>query len=509
MSDSNIVDIKAEAARLREKAKRDKEKYAAADEVADRVTGAQYKNREESEDKSKDLKEMNFRYAFVHSLGGKPMIKTTVYNEFHKKEIVEFITPESLIQIYANRQAEETITDKRGAMQLGKWWLQHVYRKDYVTATFEPDKAPGEYHVLDQYKVQRNDPLEDKYVTYFNMWEGFGVEPKKGNWKKFIAHIYRILCNSDPVKFKYTMRWLAWAVQNPGEPAQVAMIFKGRKGAGKGVILQTMVKIFGRHGMTIANREHLTGKHNEHLSNCSFLFADEAYHPGDKEVEGILKNLITEPSLTTEPKFRNIKTSRNCLHIVMATNADWVIPATEDERRYFINEVENKYAKSAIDDSTRQEYFNGLWKELADGGYSAILYGLQQMQLGDWHPRNDVPETAELRKQIAMSLPKLKHAFLTMLEDGIFPGSRNGSGECVITRENLTEYLQSLDSNNKTLTGKAVAKLCDDLGIKKLRTNKARHLVFPELDDLRRKWVKTVSKVDWRYNEEWDVSNKF
>jgi hypothetical protein len=61
-------------------------------------------------------------------------------------------------------------------------------------------------------------------------------------------------------------------------------------------------------------------------------------------------------------------------------------------------------------------------------GPSAMLYDLLKINLTNWHPRNNIPETSELRKQIQMSLPKLKYAFHQMLEDGVFPGHENGKG---------------------------------------------------------------------------------
>lgn len=510
---AEIIDIKAEKEKLKEKIKRDME--MASTSVVDTIGDidaikSNYPNREAAERDCPDLRQMNASHAFVRSYGGKAVVTNLVYNEFYKKEIIEFLTPETIQIIYCNRMAEETLNDKKGALQLGKWWLLHPHRKEYATVTFEPSKPPGEYHRVDNQKLQRNDVLEDKFKTYFNLWEGFAVEPVKGCWKNTLKHIYNILCNSDSTKFKYVMRWLAWSVQNPGTRAEVALIFKGKKGAGKGVILQAMCDLFGRHGLVISNREHLTGKHNEHLATCSFLFADEAYYPGDKEAEGIMKNIITEKSLTTEPKFKGLKIGNNCLHIAMATNSDWVISAGDDERRYFINEVDNKYSKNAMPDNLRQRYFNKIWKELDSAGLSAILYDLQHMQLGEWHPRHDVPETEELRRQIAMSLPKLKYAFLSMIEDGVFPGALDGQGRYIISNKNLTGYFHSMDPANKSITTKQVAKLCSDLGITTDRDKHSRFYVFPQLGELRKAWNFKVAKVDdWSLSDAWEVNTAY
>lgn len=469
-----------------------------------------------------DLKEMNTRYAFVHNYGGKPAIKTMVYSELHGRNVVEFMGIDSIYAIYMNRIAKETEGYKNGGTSLGKWWMIQEHRKEYVGVTFEPDRAPGEYEVVDDFKVLRaqTEKTTDIHVTYFNTWEGFAILPIKGSWKKLRKHIYVVLCNKDKRKFKYVIKWLAWSVQNPGERAEVALIFKGRKGAGKGIILQAMVEIFGAHGMTISNREHLTGKHNQHLATTSFLYADEAYYPGDKEVEGILKNLITERTITTEPKFKEVRISRNCLHIVMATNADWIIPATEDERRYFINEVDAKYAKGQLLDHDREKYFDEIWQErlgtkdesgkYRKEGTAAMLHDLLKMNLTNWHPRNSVPETAELRKQIAMSLPRLKYAILHMLEDGVFPGSRNGSGELAITSANFLDYIHSLDPANKTITGKALVSILKEIGVTTYKIGPARGYIFPELNIMRQNWdTRIMRNTEWRLSETWEIDKSF
>lgn len=453
-------------------------------------TGLQDTDRAKAEKLMPELAQMNEKHAFIHSLGGKPMVLSHVYNEFFMKDIVEFITPESVIMRYSNQVAPESSPMDKN-IPMGKWWLGCAHRKEYETATFEPDKPAGEY--------SRNGKL------IFNTWEGFAIEPKRGSWKHTLKHIYEILCNKDRAKFKYVMRWLAWCVQNPGRQAEVALIFKGKKGAGKGAILTHFSKIFGRHGIVIANREHLTGKHNAHLESSCFLFADEAYKPGDREVEGILKNLITEPSLAVEPKFRNLKITRNCLHICMATNDEWIIPATEDERRFFINQVDNKYAKGECSDYKREQYFKKVWEELEADGLNAMLYDLKYMQLEEYHPRYGIPMTEELKKQISMSLPKVKTAMFYFLEEGLFPGVKEDN-KYLITIESLLEYIHNLDQHNyKTISRKVLTSLLTEIGIPTHRTSFKRYWHFPELGAARQLWNEKVTECPWDVSATWQM----
>src|SRR6185503_3069857 len=160
-----------------------------------------------------------------------------------------------------------------------------------------------------------------------------------------------------------------------------------------------MVRIFGQHATHISSIKHLVGHFNVHLRDACLLFADEAYWPGDKRGEGELKRLITEPTLFIEPKFVDAMTVQNMLHVLMASNEDWIVPAGEFERRYAVFEVSERKRQD-------QNWFGPLNEALEHGGYQAMLHDLLQLDLGDWHPRA-IPMTEALRKQQLRSLQPL------------------------------------------------------------------------------------------------------
>lgn len=438
------------------------------------------------------LEDMNKKHAFVCFLGGKPMVMSWVYNEVYEREVIEFVSPDSIMMRYSNQTVPG---GRRGdtPTPLGKWWIGHTDRREYDTVTFEPKRDPGDFKLSNG-------------KSYFNLWEGFTERPLAGSWQRTKRHLYNILSNRDPVKFKYAIRWLAWCVQNPGTRAEVAVVFKGKKGAGKGFIFTQMVKLFGRHGMSISNRDHLTGKHNSHLMMLSFLFADEAYYPGDKDIEGCLKQLITEPALTVEPKFQNTKLSLNCLHIGMSTNNEWVIPASEDERRFYINEVDSKLAKNQVSDAVRKEYFTKLWGEMESGGRAAMLYDLLNMDLKDWHPRDDIPETDELRRQKDLSMTRADKCVLAFLEEGIFPGVYRGPKlGYVVSVGTLIQFMDRIDPQNSKITTKARATIFKELGAVSERQNGERIWIFPPLGELRKNWNQVRGRYDWEDYSDWEV----
>ena len=190
----------------------------------------------------------------------------------------------------------------------GIWWLNNPLRRQYAGLVFIPGGA----------KVIDND---------LNLWRGWGIEPKKGSWRLLRRHIYKVLANRNKGSFKYIVRWTAWAFQNPALMAEVALVFRGERGSGKGLFGRTMCRAFGQHGLHVSSHRHLIGNFNAHQMDCAMLFADEAFWPGDKSAEGILNRLITEDTLTIEFKGVDSFASANRLKLILSSNADWVVPA--------------------------------------------------------------------------------------------------------------------------------------------------------------------------------------
>jgi hypothetical protein len=206
-------------------------------------------------------------------------------------------------------------------------------------------------------------------TNQLNLWRGFGVKAKAGKWPLMRAHMREVMAAGIEEQDSCNFRWMTWAVQNPGQQAEVALVFRGLKGTGKGTLGIALCRIFGPHGLQIANKKHLIGSFNMQMSQCSFLFADEAYWPGDKEGEGALKRLITEPTLTIEPKGLDLFTVPNNLRVMIAGNEEWITPASSDERRFAVNEV-------TADRKGDLAHFNALYAELSYGGLAAMLHDL-------------------------------------------------------------------------------------------------------------------------------------
>jgi hypothetical protein len=317
-------------------------------------------------------------------------------------------------------------------------------------------------------------------------------------------HIREVLANNDSESEQYILNWLAWCVQNPAEQAEVALVLQGGRGTGKGVVGRTLCNLFGQHGLHISSTSHLAGQFNAHLLDCAFLFADEAFWPGDKSTEGTLKRLITEDTLMIERKGVDAVPSDNMLHILMSSNEDWIVPAGLDERRFAIFSLADTYQKDEV-------YFAPLYTELEAGGAAAMLHDLLSIDLTDWHPRRDIPNTEALLEQQMLTLQQnpLRFYDYHLHETGRLPRSHDDLyrvGDAVAAADLLKHArscvsLKQAGHINETSLGRYLREhvKCTEAP----RTNNRRHYTFPPLQEGRVRWQRQLRGIKWNDRNEW------
>lgn len=229
-----------------------------------------------------------------------------------------------------------------------------------------------------------------------NLWKGFSVEPKEGDWGLFKDLMRNVLCYQDRRAYEYLYNWTAWCIQNPSELAGVAVVLRGKEGTGKGTFALELVKAFGAHGIQISSAEHLVGRFNMHREFACLLFADEAFFAGSHETSNKLKTLITEEAEMREAKYLPAYTARNRLKIIMATNNEWAVRTSAEARRYFVLDVSDRRMQDL-------EYFGAIKAQMEGGGRAAMLWELSRVDLTGWE-RRKIPNTSGLESQKLASL---------------------------------------------------------------------------------------------------------
>lgn len=301
-------------------------------------------------------------------------------------------------QAFKDFYEDETVTPFGAKRPVGvaELWLSSPNRRKYDGIVMDPDGRPENAGKL-------------------NLWRGWGVEGRRtgGSWSMLDELIGDVLCDRDGPAHEYVVNWIAYMLQNPSVLPEAAIAFRGEEGTGKGTLGRVLMRVAGEHGLTVASTGQLAGRFNSHLRNVVFLFADEAFWPGHKEGEGTLKQLVTEPVISFEAKGKDIVPGRNMVHLMLASNEDWVVPAGPTSRRFFVSDVSSRRRGD-------RAWFGRLWAQLEEGGYEQMVHDLSRLDIGAWTP-SMIPHTEALGTQRLLSLDPLDKWWLELLKDGDLP----------------------------------------------------------------------------------------
>jgi len=338
--------------------------------------------------------EFNANY-FVLSEAGRTMIYAPKRDHQLQRDYFERITFPDFLRLYLNRFVKTGVNEKNGEpiySQAAEIWLRHRNRRQFIRGVvFDPSGRKQDDGVL-------------------NLWQGFGVKRQDGSCEKFKQHLLNGICCKNATLNKYVLDWMADVVHHPDKQGEIALVLRGKEGCGKGILGHAMKRLLGQHGIAISNAKHLVGHFNAHLRDTVLLFADEAFYAGDKAHTGILKSLITESDLLIEAKYQNAATAKNYLHIIMASNEQWVVPASLESRRFVVLDVD----ASHIGD---HNYFAAIQHELEHGGYEALLDELLDRDISNVTLRN-IPVTDALITQRKLSLDTTEAWWLDCLSRG-------------------------------------------------------------------------------------------
>ena len=344
------------------------------------------------------IEEMNQEHAVVW-LGGKLRIlrQNIIDNTF------DFVSVYDFKQFYANQKydVEVKVNGKVTikTVDIANIWMASKHRKDYKGGVvFDPsDRCGGDC---------------------LNLYKGFTCEPIPGDWSLMRQHVLEVVCGGNVEYFAYLMAWCARMFQDPGGTRPgVAVVMRGGKGAGKGIFINALGDILGQHFLPVANVGQITGRFNSHLAQAILLFADEAFFAGDKRQEGPLKALITEDHITFEKKGVDSVKMRCHVNIIMASNEEWVVPASGDERRFFVLDTKN-------DRQEDHPYFEAIVAQMESGGQEAMLHDMLQYDYKSINLRKP-PVTDALITQKTYSLPDVDEFWVECLMRGYIVSEQN------------------------------------------------------------------------------------
>lgn len=233
-------------------------------------------------------------------------------------------------------------------------WLQSPDRRTYLDVVFDPRLG--------------NSP------NVLNLYEGLAIEPVKGRWSLFEEHIFENICDGRKDYYEWLIQWMAQLVQAPSQKLGTAIVIRGGKGTGKSIFAETFGRLFGPYFKTLNSGNHVTSRFNSVYEHCLLLCADEAIWAGDKKGEGTLKGLITAPEIWIERKGYEGAYKKNFTRFIFTTNANWAVPATEDERRFFVLDIGTGWQKNL-------KMFAAMFAQMNQDGLQAMLFDLLKIKI--------------------------------------------------------------------------------------------------------------------------------
>jgi len=443
------------------------------------------KEKEQGDVVKQIIDKLNKCHAHV-MLGGKARILHIKTDPDHGWDVHEFYQQADFKSHYANRK----VRVGKQLKTVGELWLSHPDRRSYEGVTFNPNGTSE---------------------GYYNLFQGLPVEPVRGDCGLYLDHILNNICKGDEDLYDYVINWMADAIQNPGIRPGVALVIRGKQGVGKGVFVNEFRRLFGPHSIQVTQTSHLVGNFNAHLRDKLIVFADEAFWAGDKRAEGALKAMVTEDTMPIEMKGVDVQNASSYVRLIMASNNDWVVPASVDQRRFVVMEVSN----ARMQDSA---YFKALRDQMEQGGRQALMQFLLDRDLSGVDLRR-IPRTDALAEQQLRSLDSVGQWLYAALDAGGF--EEQGAGGVAEFRSWPTElaitevhacYLFYCKRHSyprpvpSSAMGKRLKEILPSVEKRRITIGKRRNsaYIFTSLDDTRDEFVKVnrLTSIRWEEDEE-------
>jgi hypothetical protein len=301
-------------------------------------------------------------------------------------------------------------------------------------------------------------------------------------------------------------------VQDPGgERPGTSIALRGPQGTGKGILVNTLGRLFGPHFLQLAQAGQVTGRFNGHLKDKVLVFVDEGFWAGDKQAEGVIKNMITEPFITVEQKGKDIIRVKNHVNLIIASNSTWVVPAGLEERRFFVLDISDKHQQD-------HQYFRAILDQMNNGGLEAMLYDLLRMDISGVNLRT-FKQTEGLFEQKLYGMDTVEKYWFERLKEGTLRPIQQAelanystysvggwTGEVFIA-DQYADYLTFADRLKdrhplcEQQFGLKLRKLCKGIQKRRTRDGEGRVTIrlFPTLEECRAEFCELV-----KLNIEWD-----
>tara|TARA_R100000951_G_scaffold97173_1_gene86763 strand:- start:53 stop:2692 length:2640 start_codon:yes stop_codon:yes gene_type:complete len=496
------------------------------------------------EAKESMLKELNNRLIFIRSSGEYIILDKKIITKYQRDDITideQFNIPSWYCK-NATKTKDHFLNEK------------FSYTFDVNNGNEDGDKKTikiDPFKMWCEWKGKRNvfeigfDPRNRENNEIFNLWNGYNIGKEdtekydEAEAKPLLDHIKNIWCKGSEESYEYIMNYFAHILQKPYEKTGVVLALKSEQGGGKGIVLKKLGNIIGdTHYAQNSNANFLFGDFNGQLEGKILINLDEAFWGGDKKMEGVIKNKVTETKQTINKKNKENYVIDCHANYIITTNNDWFAGTTEDDRRHYCLELDN--AKAGRTTKESEEYFSEI-ENVSCESFAKILYN---RDISNFKARM-FKKTKLLQDQVERNWNSPKVWWNSIMKKGGFQyGEHFVEWNKVLEVEceqNIINY--GLKIKNKKKEKKVVYEkewlfncydkqtynsrkfdnssfwremekhcICDLYQENRIQINKQRRMFIflPSLEDARKKWNEK-QQYDYNYDvdeeDEWDVDD--
>lgn len=282
---------------------------------------------------------------------------------------------DTLIEYHTLIYGTETTFDDRRHRIIGLSALRAAAGKSNVRAWLEhPDRATC---LPEQVGF---DPSGEDQEIECNLWSGWPTQPKAGRCE----HLLDLLSYLTGDAADWVLKWLAYPLQHPGAKMQTALLVHGPEGTGKNTFFGCIRQIYAQYACMFSQVElesqfngwasgKLLGIGNEVVSRA------ELYH-----IQGRLKSMVTEPEWVINEKMLPARSEANHCNFIFFSNRIDIAKLDQGDRRYCVI-----WTPPALS----PEFYQGVAREIDEGGVAALHHHLLHLDLGDFSPHAKPPVT--------------------------------------------------------------------------------------------------------------------
>ena len=252
---------------------------------------------------------------------------------------------------------------KRSKKEASKIWLD------------DPGNGKRKYNKVLMDPSQTFDPKSDT----LNLWRNFVVTPQEGDCHLMDEFVLNVICCGNSAHYNWLLAYYAHMVQRPWEKPGTAIVLRGIKRIGKSFFGRRIGELIDgpfdplrdiKHYFPTENRNDLLGDFTGHLEYVLLLQLEELVWARSHKDESKMKEVTTGETMSIRPMHSPSRIVKNYIRPLLISNADWAVPISWDESRYFVLEVSAAHK----DDHA---YFAAINEEWNSGGAEAWMYKLK------------------------------------------------------------------------------------------------------------------------------------